>query len=140
MKNKPLNFLHHSEGNKYRNNSDYLALTSRFTFFTIGSFLNTALVLLFLVVSQNANAQDFKNLSFNEITNGKLDYWVLDGDYSIITQDLVNDSMVLYNRGESFVKLYTSDTNVIQEARLVQRLPYLGSYIKNVSGRFSYYS
>jgi|GEM_PF-1823357 hypothetical protein len=93
-----------------------------------------SLVFLSFLCYFNANAQDFKNLDFNEVTNGKLDHWTLEGDgtYDLITVDTLFDTVTLYDGGNTFVKLYTDDTSKIQSAKLVQRAKYEGKYIKDI--------
>lgn len=95
---------------------------------------NLILVCIF-VLHTKAFAQNFKNLDFSEVTDGKLDHWILEGDgkYEVITTDVLFDTVTLYNGGNTFIKLYTDDTTSIQSATLVQRGEYKGKYIKDIS-------
>jgi hypothetical protein len=97
--------------------------------------MKAILILIITLISYvNSHAQDFKNLDFSEVTNGKLDHWTLEGDgtYDLITVDTLFDTVTLYDGGNTFVKLYTDDTSKIQSAKLVQRAKYEGKYIKDI--------
>ena len=66
-----------------------------------------------LLVSASSYAQNFRNLNFDTLVDGKLAHWVLEGDgkYELLTSDKQFDTVTLYNEGKQFVKLYTYDTS-----------------------------
>ena len=87
-----------------------------------------------LLGSASSYAQNFRNLNFDTLVDGRLAHWVLEGEgkYELLTSDKPLDTVTLYNKGALFVKLYTYDTTQIQSAKLVQRAKYDGIYVKDI--------
>ena len=87
-----------------------------------------------LLASASSYAQNFRNLNFDTLVDGKLAHWALEGEgkYELLTSDKPLDTVTLYNEGALFVKLYTYDTTQIQSAKLVQRAKYDGIYVKDI--------
>ena len=87
-----------------------------------------------LVGSVSSYVQNFRNLNFDTLVDGRLAHQLLEGDgkYELLTSDKPLDTVTLYNKGALFVKLYTYDTTQIQSAKLVQRAKYDGIYVKDI--------